>query len=1199
MKDDTNTTLTFEDVIVKDVGSSAKYNGKKFEDLSIEITSKEIYIGSNFKVKWKQVKDLKIYTTGKKNNDDNGNDSGNGNDKKEEVVYVDDDGGRIGFNLRCFNNKNGKSKKKTDHFRSVILSRRNKNDSNSDDNDEEEEEEDIRVFEICFPIAPPGHRDFVSSWDEFHGTLKRFYDKECKKRKNKLEREEEERQQELKQQKQNKSSSSSSYVSRRGGRRTYSKRTTKFDKFMLNNKANIENNAAIWSDDDDEVADEDNYEINNNGDDDNIIDDTVTNQISKKNKSRERFEEGVEEVTNLWKGQNNDNDNEDISVNDTGNHGDDHDVDDDDDDDDEHEFNDDNDNVEVYGDDDNTVVGDDDDDDGPVLKRKDTTEAKEKESTKKEEKEDNENDDDDDDDSVNNNRSAKPVRKRLKKKKIITASKKRRGPVLDDSEDDDDDDDDEFTFKGEDAPIMLTTPTAAIQRIVSPTTTGMKKLQQKKKQQQKSPRIVEEKDHEKNTTNKEHANQKKQRNAGDENLSQKTKNISSFFQPKLKSKTTTVVTTTTTTTSNSLLDKNNKECIIESATTDFATTNPTKQNDDDETTGKSDVEMDGKKDTKESGGDSVMGDDHDVLMDSDHENVQVVTKNNTLNRKHASKADGANKFFSPQKRLRKQKTVDVDRPSDSTTTSSSSKTSSDDETSTVIGATTQDDIIDVDDDSSYRKTSTKFPRYTPEQNKRLKLAIRSSERRVEDDDPIEEVDSSQSQSPSRQYSSSKRTTTISSSLFPRKSSAKRLKYGSGGGTALKALELADARRNTTPLKLHSRPHDVETNTLSPVRKRLDMGTMTQVQKQHVNSSKWRGLKNYGNSCYVNSSLQQLFSIPLFIESISKNKEGHELVTTLSNLWTSMNPMGKTDEKTLGAASARDVKVVMDKLTDRFKGAQQRDSHEFLGELIDRIHDELSGNEENDASSSVDSNVMSSTASADNDKKGKKLSQDEEVEPVDEFFRWNVQVCLKCKSCGYSRSKEEMYRYLSIDIGDGNFNLRDPNFIQPKVDSCLKRFFSAEDREVNCEKCEEGKIATQTMKILSKPKVMLLHLKRFFMDERQITENDNSTSTEIVLKKNKVPVELTTELSIDKLLANESIETSLPSNEYRLKSIVYHIGNTANSGHYTTDALRKDINTGKDQWVSYDDGVTVEKSIEEVVQQTKNQKTAYMLMYSVD
>jgi sentrin-specific protease 1 len=366
----------------------------------------------------------------------------------------------------------------------------------------------------------------------------------------------------------------------------------------------------------------------------------------------------------------------------------------------------------------------------------------------------------------------------------------------------------------------------------------------------------------------------------------------------------------------------------------------------------------------------------------------------------------------------------------------------------------------------------------------------------------------------------------------------------------------------------------------------------------VQENKWRGLENYdGSACYVNSSLQQLFSIPLFIESISKNKEGHELVTALYNLWMSMK--GKTDQNKLGAASALNVKVVIDKLTDKFKESEQHDSHEFLGELIDRIHDELSGKKENDASSSVDSNVMpSSTASANNDdKNGIKLSQDEIVEPVDEFFRWNVQVCLKCKSCGYSRFKVEMYRYLPIDIGD-EINLRDPNFIQPRVDSCLNRFFSAEDREVKCEKCKEGKIATQTMKILSKPKVMLLHLKRFFVAERQIIEKDNSTSTEIVSKK-RVPVELTTKLSIDKLLANESIETSLPSNEYSLKSIVYHIGNTANSGHYTTDALRKDLDTGKDQWVSYNDAVTVEKSIEEVVQQEENKKTAYMLMYSVD
>ena len=74
----------------------------------------------------------------------------------------------------------------------------------------------------------------------------------------------------------------------------------------------------------------------------------------------------------------------------------------------------------------------------------------------------------------------------------------------------------------------------------------------------------------------------------------------------------------------------------------------------------------------------------------------------------------------------------------------------------------------------------------------------------------------------------------------------------------------------------------------------------------------------------------------------------------------------------------------------------------------------------------------------------------------------------------------MYRYLSIDIGHNNAGPRDPGFVKPAVDSCLANFFAPEDREVNCEKCKVGKIATQTMKILSVPKVILLHLKRFIV-----------------------------------------------------------------------------------------------------------------------
>jgi ubiquitin carboxyl-terminal hydrolase 26/29/37 len=367
------------------------------------------------------------------------------------------------------------------------------------------------------------------------------------------------------------------------------------------------------------------------------------------------------------------------------------------------------------------------------------------------------------------------------------------------------------------------------------------------------------------------------------------------------------------------------------------------------------------------------------------------------------------------------------------------------------------------------------------------------------------------------------------------------------------------------------------------------------------SNKWRGLRNDGNSCYVNSSLQQLFSVPSFMQAMSRRKEGHKLAATLSDLHADL--LGKSAiESSMhrdNAGSARQVKKVIDQLTDRFHGHQQRDAHEFLGELIDQIHEELTPPSTGNGGNGNESKGISSqnkVESPRNDKDfGAKL-----IEPTDEFFRWNVQVCLKCKKCGYSRCKEEMYRYLSIDIGHDNANPRDPSFVKPAVDSCLANFFAPEDREVNCEKCKDGKIATQTMKILSMPKVILLHLKRFIAVERLIA--GRAGETELVFKKNKIPVELTTNLSVNKLLTDHyspGTTSALPPNNYRLKSIVHHIGNTANSGHYTTDALKTDPDDGRDLWVSFDDGISVERSLENVVSTTKHQETAYMLLYSMD
>ena len=55
----------------------------------------------------------------------------------------------------------------------------------------------------------------------------------------------------------------------------------------------------------------------------------------------------------------------------------------------------------------------------------------------------------------------------------------------------------------------------------------------------------------------------------------------------------------------------------------------------------------------------------------------------------------------------------------------------------------------------------------------------------------------------------------------------------------------------------------------------------------------------------------------------------------------------------------------------------------------------------------------------------------------------------------------MHRILSVDVSDGT---KDDG--RWTIERSLGHFFQDETREVNCEKCKEGKTATQTMKIVS-------------------------------------------------------------------------------------------------------------------------------------
>ena len=111
--------------------------------------------------------------------------------------------------------------------------------------------------------------------------------------------------------------------------------------------------------------------------------------------------------------------------------------------------------------------------------------------------------------------------------------------------------------------------------------------------------------------------------------------------------------------------------------------------------------------------------------------------------------------------------------------------------------------------------------------------------------------------------------------------------------------------------------------------------------------------------------------------------------------------------------------------------------------------------------------------------------------------------------------------------------------------------------------------------------------------------------------------LSEKLSLDKYYANDGDDnkaekkSKTTSSSYSIQSIVHHIGNTANSGHYTADAKRmisEGNDCGKYKWISFDDGIATEITAGEetttnnddvVTSNIQKQKTAYMVLYTLD
>ncbi|CAN9499333.1 unnamed protein product [Ophioblennius macclurei] len=350
-----------------------------------------------------------------------------------------------------------------------------------------------------------------------------------------------------------------------------------------------------------------------------------------------------------------------------------------------------------------------------------------------------------------------------------------------------------------------------------------------------------------------------------------------------------------------------------------------------------------------------------------------------------------------------------------------------------------------------------------------------------------------------------------------------------------------------------------------------------------------GLRNLGNTCFMNAILQSLSNIEQFscyfkelpaVALRSGKTAGRRMYHTRSQGDTSVS-LVEEFRKTLcslwqgnqTAFSPDSLFYAIWKIMPSFRGYQQQDAHEFMRYLLDHLHRELQHGR-NGASHPVSTQdeIRNSTSES-------KCSINGTASVVTSIFGGILQNEVNCLICGTESRKFDPFLDLSLDI-PSQFRQKRSKDQEPgptcTLRDCLRSFTDLEELDETelyyCHKCKKRQKSTKKFWIQKLPKVLCLHLKRFHWTA--FLRNKVDTYVEFPLK----------DLNMRGYLLEP--ENSIPrSCLYDLAAVVVHHGSGVGSGHYTA------YGSHEGRWYHFNDS-TVTLSSEEAVRKAK----AYILFY---
>ncbi|XP_078066722.1 ubiquitin carboxyl-terminal hydrolase 10 [Mustelus asterias] len=378
----------------------------------------------------------------------------------------------------------------------------------------------------------------------------------------------------------------------------------------------------------------------------------------------------------------------------------------------------------------------------------------------------------------------------------------------------------------------------------------------------------------------------------------------------------------------------------------------------------------------------------------------------------------------------------------------------------------------------------------------------------------------------------------------------------------------------------------------------------------------RGLINKSNWCYINATLQALVacppmfhlmkSIPIYNE-IQRPRSSTPMIDSfvrLMNEFCTM-PVPSKPKPGTGDKTVKDIRtgipfeptyiyrvltVIKSSLSEK---GRQEDAEEYLGFILNGLHEEMLALKKlitpQDERTAV-SNGPELQQGTEEDLEEQGEGSEDEWEQVgprnktsvtrqSDFIRTPITDVFggHIRSVVYQQSSKEsatLQLFFSLQLDIQSEKIR-------TVQDALESLVARESVQGYTTKTKQEVEICRRVTLEELPPVLVLHLKRFIYEK--------TGGCQKLIKNIDYPIDL--EISKDLLSPGVKGKIFKVQRTYRLFAVVYHHGNSATGGHYTTDVFHIGLNG----WLRIDDQIVKVINQYQVVKPSA-ERTAYLLYY---